>query len=372
MKYIVKEVSNNDELKEFCQFQNKLYANNETYVPTLDYDQMSALSKSPCLEYCARKLFLAYSESQRVVGRCCAIINLRYNILNNVRRMSFGWTDFIDDYEVFRAMMDKAVEWGRGEGVTEIHGPVGYNSLYQQGMVIEGFNNVPRFNNLYNAAYYPNFVEKYGFRKESDLIQYKLHGQLGVSEEMERRGEDFMRKSGLHTVKMSKFRKHKGAVARFFEQYNASLSDIRDFTPLTDSEISQEGAKLLARSNNNLSCLIVDQKNEVAAFAICLGDMSEALRKANGSRWPWGWRYLKKSQKEFQDVDLMMTGFNPKYKGTDIVAACQSALSAMFKAQNVRYCITNPLFEGSEALKAWDGYTHKEPYIRRRRYIMSI
>ena len=78
MQITVKEVQGKKELKLFYQFQNKLYRNCTQYVPSLDADQKSTLTQDPALEYCTRKMWLAY-KGDKVVGRIQAMINPRYN-----------------------------------------------------------------------------------------------------------------------------------------------------------------------------------------------------------------------------------------------------------------------------------------------------
>ena len=95
MRYTVREVADARGFRQFYQFQNRLYRDCPTYVPSLDSDQKHTLSHSPCLDYCTQKLLLCYDEAGNVAGRCCAIINPRYNELYGTRRMRFGWTDFI-------------------------------------------------------------------------------------------------------------------------------------------------------------------------------------------------------------------------------------------------------------------------------------
>lgn len=108
MRYTVREVSNAREFKQFYQFQNRLYKDCPSYVPSLDADQKHTLAHSPCLDYCQQKLLLCYDADGQVAGRCAAIINPRYNELYGLRRMRFGWTDFIEDFEAARALLAAA------------------------------------------------------------------------------------------------------------------------------------------------------------------------------------------------------------------------------------------------------------------------
>jgi len=61
MRYTVREVGNAREFRLFYQFQNRLYRDCPTYVPSLDYDQRHTLAHSPCLDYCQQQLLLCFS-----------------------------------------------------------------------------------------------------------------------------------------------------------------------------------------------------------------------------------------------------------------------------------------------------------------------
>ena len=79
MAITVKEVTTDKQFRQFYKFQNRLYRKCRYYVPTLDMDQKHSLKDDPALLYCKRKLFLAYNEDGKVVGRVQGIINPRYN-----------------------------------------------------------------------------------------------------------------------------------------------------------------------------------------------------------------------------------------------------------------------------------------------------
>ena len=109
MQITVKEVMSKKELKIFYQFQNKLYKGCSQYVPSLYTDQKNTLTKDPALDYCTRKMWLAY-KGKRVVGRIQAIINPRYNEFYNLKRLRFGWFDFEEDIEIAKDLVDTFIE----------------------------------------------------------------------------------------------------------------------------------------------------------------------------------------------------------------------------------------------------------------------
>ena len=174
-EYRLKEVVDKKDLKSFVEFPDRLFRNCPQYVPALHSDQYASLTKSASLEYCVHKMWLAY-RGDDVVGRICAIINPRYNERYGTHRVRFGWFDLINDKEVAELLISAAEAWAKEQGMTEIHGPLSYNTLGRQGMLVEGFENIPPFNCLYNYRYYPSFrqVSYVGVHRYRRACKYEL------------------------------------------------------------------------------------------------------------------------------------------------------------------------------------------------------
>ena len=372
MRFTVREVQNAHEFRQFYQFQNRLYRDCPTYVPSLDFDQKHTLAHSPCLDYCQQHLLLCFDEDGKIAGRCCAIINPRYNELYGTRRMRFGWTDFIEDFEAARTLLSAAEAWGRSQVMTEIHGPLGYNTMYKQGLVIEGFDSVPQSNNLYNFPYYRDYLERLGFEKEADWIQYRFPVGQPLPEKLHRLAALLQERYHLQIADIEQLKKRKDLIAKFFKEYNASFLSVRNFVPFTEKEIAEEGANYIGRLSNELSCIILDPEEDIAAFGICIPSLSHALQRANGHLFPLGWWHLWRAQRQYDTVDMMLVGVSPKWHDKGLSAILHSHLGRTWQQRGVKWCISNPQFEDNSALKVWDTYSQKTLYIRRRVYCKSL
>lgn len=368
MQYTVREVGNAREFRQFYQFQNRLFRDCPVYVPSLDSDQRHTLAHSPCLDYCLQKLLLCFDETGRVAGRCCAIINPRYNELYGTRRMRFGWTDFIEDFDAARALIEAAEAWGLSLGMTEIHGPLGYNTMYKQGLVVDGFDSVPQSNNLFNAPYYKDYLERLGFEKEADWLQYRIAVGQPVPGRLHQLADKLLERYGLRIADVRQLKKRQDLVAGFFEEYNASFSKVRNFIPFTEKEIAEEGAEYIGRLDNDTCCIVLDADEQIAAFAICFPSLSKALQQAGGRLFPTGWLQLLRAQRHYDTVDMMLVGVSPKWEDKGLSAILHSYLHRRWQQKGVRWAISNPQYEDNAALKIWDAYPQKEFYIRRRVY----
>ncbi len=373
MQIVVKEVNTSKEFKAFYQFQNRLYKDCEAYVPTLDADQKSSLRSDPALDYCKRKMFLAYKDG-KVVGRIQAIVNPRYNEFYHTKRGRFGWFDFINDMEVAKALMKAASAWLKEQGMEVIHGPLAYNTLGRQGMLIEGFENTPPTNCLYNYPYYPQFMEKMGFEKECDWIQYKLNASQTTPEKLTRLAEILMKRYNLRLLDITKITKDERDVLikKFFKIYNECFKAVHNFIPLTEKEIEKTGSAYFKLLKPELTCLVMDENNEVAAFGLCFPSLSEAFKKAKGKLFPFGWYHILKGYKKYNTIDLMMVGSSPAWALKGLSAIYHAQLSGSFIKHNIACAITNPQIDtNTAAIKVWESYDH-EQFMRRRCWIKPL
>jgi len=70
--------------------------------------------------------------------------------------------EFIDDNELVNALFDTAINWLKSEGMTHVHGPLGFTNLDTQGLLIEGFDHLPSIASVYHLPYYKSHFERLG------------------------------------------------------------------------------------------------------------------------------------------------------------------------------------------------------------------
>lgn len=365
---VVKEVVTKKELKDFYQFQNKLYRNCPQYVPSLDVDQKKMLTKDAALEYCKVCKWLAYKNG-KPAGRIMAMINPRFNELYKMQKGRFGWYDFIDDFNVAKALMDTAKAWLSSQGMTQLHGPLSYNTAGKQGMLIEGFDHVPQFNCLYNYPYYVEFMQKMGFVKEEDWVQYYMDVQeLGkVPERLLRLGNLLMEKYNLHFLDLRNIKESElpDLSRKFARAYNGGFSSVPNFIPFTEEEVEKLVKSFVKLLPPDTNCIIMDSDNDIAYFGFSLPSMSKALQKAKGSLLPLGWYHLLKAYRNYEIIDMLLVGASPKWEGKGLSAICHTKLCQAYLDKHTKFAICNPQIETNNAIKIWETYNYKL-YMRRR------
>ena len=368
----VKEVLGKRDLKRFIKFPERLYEGCGQYVPPLHKGQEHELMHAASLQYCRRKMWLAENEAGEVVGRICAVINPRYNEKYGTRRVRFGWFDLINDLRVAEVLFAAAEGWAREEGMDEIHGPLYYNTLGRQGMLIEGFDKLAPFSCLYNYPYYVDIMQQLGFEKECDWIQYMMPADQGVEDKLKAISSRIMERYRLHVADFDKLKKDREMVRKFFKTYNECYDGtVYNFVPFTEAEIEEEIDTIIGQLDKRLCCVIMDEDNEVAAFGVAIPSLSTAMQKAKGSMFPFGWYHLLKAMNDFTHLDLMLEGAAPKWQNTGISAVFHGMMAAQFQALGSKWALANPQIETNTAVNVWGRYTH-ELWLRRRCWIKKI
>lgn len=359
-------------LDAFVNFPDDLFRNDPLYVPPIRKNEKHVLTESPVLAYTEISMWLAYRDG-KLCGRIACFINSRYNSFHNASRARFGWWDTVNDYEVSAKLFDTAVQWARERGMTQIHGPLALNTMGRQGLVVFGNGSEPQSSNLYNPSYYVDIVEKYGFRKELDWIQYRLDASQGVPASLERISGMLMKRYGFRFLDLSTVRADSPVVTDFFRKMNEAFSSVPNFIPFTDSEIAEMAKEYVTVLDSRYSCIVLDSNDEVVTFGICIPSLNKAYRKARGRMFPTGWYHLLKALKGKCDtIDLMLVGSAEKWVDKGTSAIFHKYLADSFLRNGVKYAITNPQIETNNALNVWDRYHDKELYIRRRCYVMEI
>jgi len=123
-KVSILEVKTPEDLKQFVKFPMNLYKNNPYYVPSFIKDEINVWNpqENPALQYSEAKQFLAWKDN-KVVGRIAVIINHKEEKELGIKKVRFGWIDFIDDTEVSKALIDTAVNYAKEHQIDNIEDP---------------------------------------------------------------------------------------------------------------------------------------------------------------------------------------------------------------------------------------------------------
>jgi len=377
MTTTIKTITTKKELKKFIRFNYELYKDNEYSVPDLLPDAIKTFSKdkNPAFEFCEAEYFLAY-QGDKIVGRVAAIINHKANDTWNKKTVRFGWIDFIDDIEVSSALIKTVEDWGREKGMTEVEGPLGFTDMDAEGMLIDGFDQLSTMATIYNYPYYPEHMEKLGYGKALDWIEFKLYMPEGVPEEYQKISAIVERRLKLHVRKLKSHREIKktGIGYKIFDLVNEAYKPLFGYSEMTKGQIDQYIKEYLPILDLKMVTLIENEQNELVGVGISMGSMSRALQKAKGKLWPFGWWHLIKALylKKPEGLDLLLIAIKPEYQGKGVNAMLFADLIPIYQSYGYKWGETNPELEINDKVQSQWQYLKSEQHKRRRCFTKKL
>lgn len=376
MSVEIRPIHTRKEIRHFVDFANELYKDCENYCPPLYNDEVDTFDKTrnPVFDVAECQLFLAYKDG-KTVGRIAALINYRANEHWGVKKVRFGWMDFIDDPEVSRALLDAAAEWGKQKGMTVLNGPVGFTDLDHEGLLIEGYEYLAPLASLYNYPYYEKHMEAYGLTKENDWIEIQIQTPDEVPERIGRVAKILEARGHYH---VDKVRNWKELLAhhqyRFFDVIDECYSALYNFQPLTQRQKEYYSKYYFSILNFDFVTLVCNEQNEIVGFGIGMPDISKAVRKCGGKLLPFGWYHILKAlkAKKIETFDLLLIGVKPELQGSGINALIIADQFPYFKKYGIKIVETTSIMETNTRNQAnWFLFPHKI-HKRRRAYVKDI
>lgn len=374
MSIEIKKVSSKKELKEFINFPLRLYKDNPYYIPSLTFDEKNTFNqkKNPAFDFCEADCFLAIRDGE-TVGRIAAILNKDTNKWWKQEHARFGWFDVIDDVEVTRALLSTAEKWAKEKGMKALKWPLGFCDLDHEGMLVDGFDQLGTFATIYNYPYYPEHLEKLGYKKDIDWKEFKIKIPKEIPERYIRMSELLAEKYELHTVK---FKSAKEMVKQYgkkiFKLWNETYNVLYGFAPLTERQVDYYIKIYLSLVRADLVSIVVNKDDDVIGMGITIPSLSKAFQKANGSLLPTGFVHLLKALKKNDLVDFYLMGIHPDYQGKGINSLIVADLLSRFINNGYIFAESNPELEYNNKIQTlwseFDPINHKT----RRVYIKEL
>lgn len=360
-------------MERFIQFPMKLYQNNPYYVPALIKEEKNIWksAENPALAYSEARQFLAL-RGQEVVGRIAVIINHKEAQELGIKKVRFGWLDFIDDEQVSKALINQAIAFAQEKNCPKIEGPMGFTNLDKAGMLTLGFDKLATMIGLYNADYYPKHLEKLGLTKEKEWVEFEINFPDTLPEKVEKFSKLIAEKYELQIVKFKSKKDILPLVEPMFQLLDETYKGLSTYTPITKEQIQHYKEKYFSFIDKDYIVCIKDKNDKLISFAITMPSYSKALQKAKGKLFPFGWWHLLNAGKNTDRANFYLIGIHPEYQKRGITAIIFKEIYDTFKKKGVKYLETNPELEENMSIQAlWQDYNpvnHK----RRRTYSLNI
>ncbi len=353
------------------------------------------ITRNPFFDHSRIKYFAAYKNGIPA-GRIMAFIDYNYN---KEHKGNFGWFglfESIEDKEVADRLISAALEYHRENSTDQTIGPGKFNAGGEIGLLVDGFDKKPYFMEPYNAPYYQDFFEGYGFVKENDW--YSIHTDTNISKDYMDRVDSIMKKlensrrnagsKGINYRNVD-FKVMKKEIQIIKELYNPIWASINhpQQVRMTDGEFNvlAEGIKAVALEE---LIFIVEKDKEPIGVSVNVPDINEVIheydkdRPAVPSNRFFSLKDLRRDlnifnriqkrlkQKKFSRVRILILGVKKEYRKAGI----DLKLYYLIKKNSIKMGITsgsasqladinldiiNPIFKFGKVAHTWRVYSLK-------------
>ena len=316
------KVESKKDIKRFIDFPHDLYATDPHYVPELFLSQKDLLNPkvNPFFLHSEADLFLAI-KGDKVVGRIAAIKNNNHIAYTDEQAGHFGFFEVIEDYEIAAKLLDTASNWIKDKGLDILAGPTNFSTNETCGTLVEGFDSSPTLMMPYNPAYYDEFLRKYGFDRDMDLLSYIIYAKdipdklISLNDKLLER----LNSKGI-TIRTANMKKFDEEVEKLFTIYNRAWEKNWGFVPMTEEEFKHT-AKDMKLALDPDFLLIAEHDGEPIAFSLCLPDMNVAFKAVKRGRLlPFGIFKLLAQKRKIKKLRVLTLGIVEGYRRLGIDA----------------------------------------------------
>jgi GNAT superfamily N-acetyltransferase len=116
--------------------------------------------------------------------------------------------------------------------------------------------------------------------------------------------------------------------------------------------------------------LITNKEDKLVGVGITITSLAEALQKAKGKLFPFGWFYILKALfiKRPTRLDFLIVAIDPEYQGKGINAMIISDILPNYVKMGFKDVETNPELESNNKVQSQWELFDKEQHKRRRAY----
>ena len=369
----IKEVSTSHDIKEFIEFPLRTYQKCPYFVPPLYGDEKKLLKSGGCSDTAESVFYLAI-RGGKTVGRIQGIIQKQYNEIHSVSQIRFTRFDCINDQTVADALLSSVEEWGRARGMNEICGPLGFNDLDREGLLVDGFEENSTFEEQYNYAYYAKLLEGNGYSPDVDWVEYELRMPEKRNEMLSRVAKRTMELHKLHiadtTLPKKKYiEKYRDG---FFECLDVCYRDLYGTVPISKEAQDELVKQFMMIVNKEYAVFICDEAERVVGFGLCFPGIGDAVKKSGGRLTLPTLLKILKTVKNPETIDLGLVAIRPEYQNAGINAVILDGMLEILEKGKVKKCETNLNLESNTAVRAQWKYFNARQHKRRRSYKKNL
>lgn len=322
--YTLQEVVDRATEQEWLDLVNPLYEGNPYWIRPMDGTLRGIFTpgKNPLLEGGEAIRWILRNETGRAVGRIAAFYNREQASIEEQPTGGCGFFECIEDQQAANTLFDAAREWLKARGMEAMDGPINFGPRDSWwGVLVEGFEVQPLFENPYNLPYYKDLFEGYGFQNYFNQHTYLRDIKVGAfSDSVYERVKRLQAQPEYQFRHVSRKDLDTRVAEDFLAVYNkawAGFSGVKEMS----REQAEKMVKTLKPIADERLVYFAYYNDAPIGFFIMVPDLNPIMADFNG-KFGW-WQQLKliwrlKVSKKAKRIFGLIFGVAPEYHGKGI------------------------------------------------------
>ena len=332
-KYILLEVKQGDKHleREFLDLPKIIYKGNPNWVCPFDDSIKNVFNpaKNRLFQEGEAIRWVAHNAAGKCVGRIAAFYDKSHAYGYEQPTGGCGFFESIDDQELANILFDAARDWLKERGMEAMDGPINFGSRDAWwGLLVEGYEFQPLFENPYHLPYYKELFESYGFQNYFNQNTYVWNiDDDDVNEVVYERVKRLMSTPGYRFAPIGNEDLY-SAVEKVRTVYNKAWALFTGVKPMTSEEGRKMADTMRPIIDRNLIWFAYFN-DEPIGFFIMVPDLNRLIGKYNGKfgivnklRMMWDLKVRKKSDRIF----AIVFGITPEFQGKGVESGFMKAM----------------------------------------------
>ena len=326
----VHPVRSNNEENIFLTFPWKVYQGDPLWVPPLLPERKRVIDpeRGVFFDRGEAEFFIAWKNG-KPRGTICAAVDPPTNRRRGTQECVFGFFEYLPEYDVFRALVERAAAWARDRGLDTLYGPWNLDYEDSYGVLLSGRDRPPALMCGHSPPYYQEYMERYGFvpaRAQNVALGIDLSEHIDRIQRAFRVAERLKERKEVQ-IRNADFDAWEEEIDRIHFLLDHALAHLGDHVGWRRERLASTLEPFRRIADPEL-ILFADLRGKTVGFLPALPNLNEVLIHVNGLRYPWdylklGWRMTFHPPKTMTVKSMLVL---PEYWNTGVAVMLYAEL----------------------------------------------
>jgi hypothetical protein len=304
------------ELRGWLDLTDRLYADTPGFIPPLRqqihdfFEGKAPYARDGSID------FLGVLKDGELAARTTAHTSAKLDGKLGRPHLLFGFTEFVEDDDVFAALLAGLEARAREIGAERLLGPVNLLPNQSGGVVTSGYEKRGFVDGPYNLPYYPTMYERHGFEPVFEGATYIVENldSLPPTERLFPFEDERIERERLE-VRPADRKRVTEQLPFIRDMLNASFAQLGYYTEIDADELAYQVDGLSYVLDERIA-LYLFKAGEPVAFVLCIPDISPFVREIDGDLGLLNQLRLLLTRKRYRrEAILVIKGTVPEEQG---------------------------------------------------------